>query len=55
MANPPSWLVQNNRLTLAFIRKTGGFRVARADPRHGLYLYANCARFPSALSCSRRG
>ncbi|HWE63773.1 MAG TPA: DUF2079 domain-containing protein [Chloroflexota bacterium] len=54
MRNPPSWLVENNRNTLAFIRKTGGFRIARADRRHGLYLFANCARFPMAMSCPRR-
>jgi hypothetical protein len=52
MVNPPSWLVQNNRLTYAYIQKTPGFRAARADPAQGLYLFANCARFPSAMGCT---
>jgi uncharacterized membrane protein len=54
MVDPPSWLVQNNRLTYDYIRKTAGFHVARADPAHGLYLFANCARFPTAMGCAGR-
>jgi uncharacterized membrane protein len=51
MQNPPSWLVENNRKTYAYIRRTPGFRVVRADRRHGLYLFANCGRFSVALGC----
>lgn len=54
MRDPPPWLVENNRKTLAFMRTAGGFRIARADRLHGLYLYANCARFPAALGCRGR-
>jgi hypothetical protein len=54
MVNPPSWLVQNNRLTYTYIMRTPGFRVARADPAHGLYLFANCAHFPTAMGCASR-
>jgi uncharacterized membrane protein len=53
MQNPPSWLVLNNRNTYSYIQHTSGYRLARADRRHGLYLFANCARFPAAMGCRR--
>jgi hypothetical protein len=47
-------MVLNDRRTLAYIQHSGGFRLVRADLRQGLYLFANCARFPTALGCPKR-
>jgi uncharacterized membrane protein len=52
MVNPPSWLVQDDDLTLDYIRKTGGFKVLHAIPAQGLYLYGNCRDFPETAGCN---
>jgi hypothetical protein len=54
MRNPPPWLVEDNRKTLAYIQQHSGYRVARSDPRHGLYLFANCGSFPASIGCHAR-
>lgn len=53
MQDPPSWLVLNNRNTYSYIRRTSGFRAIVADRRHGLYLFADCGRFPATPECRR--
>jgi hypothetical protein len=52
--DPPAWLIGLDQQTLTFIRKAGGFRVWRADPEHGLYVYLNCGRFPATVGCGSR-
>lgn len=52
MRDPPPWLVEDNRKTLAYIQQHTGYKVARSDPKHGLYLFANCGGFPASIGCN---
>jgi uncharacterized membrane protein len=51
MVDPPGWMVDPDLQTLAYLHRTGGFRIVRSVPHYGLYTYANCRAFPGTPGC----